>query len=184
MKICWLLACALGALPALARERAVVVYPREHALLRPLFYTPHQRELVASLRERYDVDVHEQVASADDLFAIDVRGASLLVISGHGQPFAMSLSGSDRRTIDATDRHRLTQFFAALAPDATIVLQSCETGRGFAWLVKEAAGPARHVIAAKGTIPRDGLTLRSLAPLQIDIHCDDDGQVWDCAIRL
>jgi hypothetical protein len=184
MNIRWLLACALLALPALARERAVVVYPRERALFRRLFYTAHQRELLASLRSRYDVEVHEQVASAGDLFALDVRGASLLVISGHGEPFGMSLLGRERRTLGAADRERLAAFFAQLAPDATIVLQSCETGRGFAWLVKEAAGASRHVIAAKGTIPRDGLSLRSLTPLQIDIRCNDDGRDWDCAVRL
>jgi hypothetical protein len=171
------------ALPLSARDRAVLVYPREHALFRPLFYTPHQRELTRGLRARYDVDVHEQIATADELFAIDVRGASLLVISGHGNPFAISLDGRDQRTIDAAQRTRLAAFLAQLAPDATIVLQSCDTGRGFAWLVKEAAGASRHVIAARGTIPRDGLSI-SLMPLDATITCVDEGERWDCTVRL
>ena len=178
-----LFAVALLAMHSLARERAVVIYPREHALFRPLFHTSHQRDLVRSLRATFDVDVHEQIATADDLFAIDVRGASLLVISGHGNPFAMSLDGRDTRTLDAAQRDRLAAFFSALSPDATIVLQSCDTGRGFAWLVKEAAGPTRHVIAAKGTIPRDGLQI-GLAPLEVRITCRDEGREWDCTVRL
>lgn len=171
------------ALPLCARDRAVLVYPREHALFRPLFYTPHQRELVRGLRAQYDVDVHEQIATADELFAIDVRGASLLVISGHGNPFALSLDGRGGRTIDAAQRARLAAFLGQLAPDATIVLQSCDTGRGFAWLVKEAAGASRHVIAAKGTIPRDGLRIAA-APLEVAITCHDDGHDWDCRLTL
>jgi hypothetical protein len=177
------LAFLVIALPLIARERAVLVYPREHAFFHPLFYSPHQRELVRGLRAQYDVDVHEQIATAGDLFAIDVRGASLLVISGHGDPFSISLSGRDDRTVDSAQRERLAAFLAALAPDATIVLQSCDTGRGFAWLVKEAAGPSRHVIAAKGTIPRDGMRF-SLTPFDAAITCRDDGRDWDCTIRL
>jgi hypothetical protein len=173
----------LIALPLFARERAVLVYPREHALFRPLFYTPHQHDLVHGLRAQYDVEIHEQIATADDLFAIDVRGASLLVISGHGNPFSLSLSGRDTRTLDSAQRERLAAFLGTLAPDATIVLQSCDTGRGFAWLVKEAAGPSRHVIAAKGTIPRDGMRF-SLAPFDANITCRDEGRDWDCTIRL
>ena len=171
------------ALPLCARDRAVLVYPREHALLRPLFYTSHQRELARGLRAQYDVDVHEQIATADELFAIDVRGASLLVISGHGNPFAISLDGRGERTIDSAQRARLAAFLDQLAPDATIILQSCDTGRGFAWLVKEAAGASRHVIAAKGTIPRDGLSI-SLMPFAATITCEDAGRVWDCTVRL
>jgi|GEM_PF-1518641 len=177
------LAFVLIALPLCARERAVLVYPREHALFRPLFYTSHQDQLVRELRAQYDVDIHEQIATTDDLFAIDVRGASLLVISGHGDPFSISLSGRDARTLDSAQRERLAAFLGTLAPDATIVLQSCDTGRGFAWLVKEAAGPSRHVIAAKGTIPRDGMRF-SLAPFDASITCRDDGREWDCTLRL
>ena len=177
------LAFVLIALPLFARERAVLIYPSEHALFRSLFYTSHQHDLARGLGAQYDVDVHEQIATADDLFAIDVRGASLLVISGHGDPFSISLSGRDTRTLDSAQRERLAAFLATLAPDATIVLQSCDAGRGFAWLVKEAAGPSRHVIAAKGTIPRDGLRF-SLAPFDVSITCRDDGRDWDCMIRL
>jgi hypothetical protein len=180
----WLLACALVALTASARDRAVLVYPQERAFFRPLFYSFHQRQLVKTLRTQYDVEIHEQVATANDLFAIDVRGASLLVISGHGNPFSIGLEDRDARTIDATHRAKLDAFFAQLAPDATIVLQSCDTGRGFAWLVKEAAGPTRRVIAAKGRIPRDGLALSSLAPLDVKITCDDGAGKWDCTLRL
>ena len=177
------LAFLLIALSVRARERAVLVYPREHAIFRPLFYTAHQRELVRSLRARYDVEVHEQVGTADELFGIDVRGASLLVISGHGNPFAISLDGRDERTLDSGQRGRLAAFLARLAPDATIILQSCDTGRGFAWLVKELAGPSRHVIAAKGTIPRDGLRI-AIEPLDVSITCRDDGRDWDCVLKL
>ena len=177
------LAFAFLAIPAFARDRAVVIYPREHALF-PLFYTSHQRALMSGLRSAYDVELHEQIATAEDLFAIDVRGASLLVISGHGNPFSISLSGRDERTLDAAQRERLAAFLDALAPDATIILQSCEVGRGFAWVVKELAGASRHVIAAKGTIPRDGLRIDSFAPLEATITCRDDGRDWDCTLRL
>jgi len=161
----------------------VLIYPREHALFHPLFYTPHQRELRDELRASYDVEVHEQIATADELFAIDVRGASLLVISGHGNPFAISLSGRDDRTLDSRQRERLAAFLGTLAPNATIVLQSCDAGRGFAWLVKELAGPSRRVIAAKGTIPRDGLRI-AVAPLDVTITCRDDDRDWDCKLAL
>jgi len=179
----FLLGVALLALPAFARERAVVIYPREHALFRPLFYTLHQRLLLDTLRTHYDVDVHEQVGTARDFFSIDVKGASLLIISGHGNPFAISLSGREERTIDASERERLIAFFSSLAPDATIVLQSCDTGRGFASLIKETAGQ-RHVIAAHGTIPRDGLHIESLEPFSASITCADAGREYDCTVRL
>jgi len=174
-----------GGTPALHRERAVLIYPREVSLFRRLFYTAHQRDLRRLLGHRFDLDVHEQVATADTLFDVDVRGASLLVITGHGSPFALCLDGRDVRTIDAAHRDRLAAFFAQLAPDATIILQSCDTGRGFAHLVKDAAGPTRHVIAAKGDVPRDGLVIRSLEPLEVAITCrGEDGRAYDCTVRL
>lgn len=172
----------LGAPALVARDRAVVVYPCERALFRSVFYTQHQRALVAQLGARFEVEVHEQVATDDALFAIDVTGAKLLVLSGHGDPFAMYFGARDRRTLDASDRARLAALFAKLDPAATIVLQSCYTGRGFAHLVKELAG-GRHVIAAKGDIPPDGLAITSLAPFDARITCRDGG-VWDCTIRF
>lgn len=172
----------LGAPCVFARDRAVVVYPRERAIIRRVFYTQHQRAFVAQLRNRFDVDVHEQVATDDALFDIDVTGAKLLVLSGHGDPFAMYFASREARTLDSTDRARLAAMFARLDPDATIVLQSCYTGRGFAHLVKEAAG-GRRVIAAKGEIPPDGLAITSLAPFDATIRCQDGG-AWDCTLRL
>ncbi len=170
---------------ALARDRAVLVYPRERAWLRaPVFYSAHQVQLIERLRGNYEVDVHEQVATASDLFSVDVAGATLLVISGHGDPFSLSLAGRSR-TLDSTDRMRLETFFARLAPDATIVLQSCYTGRGFAHVVKEAAGASRHVIAARGEIPRDGVEITSVEPFDVSITCRDErGREWDCKVRL
>ena len=165
----------------LARDRAVIVYPRERTLFRHVFYTPHQRALLAHLRTAFDVDVHEQIATDDALFAIDVTGAKLLVLSAHGSPFAMSFAGRGGRTLDSTDRARLASLFAALDPEATIVLQSCYTGRGFAHLVKEVAG-GRRVIAAKGDVPPDGLSITSLAPFDARIACQDGGR-RDCTIR-
>ncbi|HKR65415.1 MAG TPA: hypothetical protein VJZ00_16905, partial [Thermoanaerobaculia bacterium] len=90
----------------------------------------------------------------------------------------------DKRTLDSNDRARLAAFLARLDPFATIVLQSCETGRGFAHLVKEAAGPTRRVIAARGEIPWNGLRITSLAPFDATIRCDDGGRMWDCTVRL
>src|SRR5215212_5160551 len=114
----------LCASAAHARDRAVLIYPREHALFRRVFYTSHQQKLAAQLANRYDVETHDQIATEDDLFSIDVAGAKLLVISGHGDPFAMYMGSRDERTLDATDETRLRAFLARLAPDATIVLQS------------------------------------------------------------
>jgi hypothetical protein len=165
-------------------ERAVFVYPRERSLFRRIFYTAHQNELLARAARRYRVERYAQIATADELFAIDVRDAKLLVISGHGDPFSMHLSSSDVRTLDATTHARLAAFFDMLAPDATIVLQSCFTGRGFAHVVKEAAGPTRRVIAARGEVPWDGLEITSLAPFDATMHCDDGGRRWDCTLRL
>jgi hypothetical protein len=167
-----------------ARERAVLVYPLERSPFRRIFYTSHQRALKARIAERYDVDVYEQVASDDAFFAIDVDGATLLVISAHGDPFSMRFAGRDTRTLDWTDRARLTAFLARLDPFATIVLQSCDTGRGFAHLIKDAAGPTRRVIAARGEIPWNGLRITSLAPFDAAIRCDDGGHAWDCTVRL
>jgi len=166
---------------AVPRERAVLVYPREHAWFRRLFYNAHQKALQRELAKRYALDVHKQVGDASALFDIDVRGAELLVLSGHGSAFAMSLGKRGERTLDSRQFERLQNFLAQLAPDATIVLQSCDTGLGFAWIVKRAAGPNRHVIAAEGEIPRDGLHITSLAPLDVTITCDDGR---DCTLRL
>ena len=167
-----------------ARDRAVLIYPRERSLFRRIFYTSHQRRLRAELERRYDVELHEQIATDDALFAIDVRGAKVLVISGHGDPFSMYLAGRKRRTLDASDRSRLMRFLDRLDADATIVLQSCETGRGFAHLVKDAAGPHRRVIAARGEVPWNGLRITSIAPFDATIRCDDGGRSWDCTVRL
>ena len=166
---------------AAPRDRAVLVYPHEHLWFRRIFYNAHQRQLQRDLQKRFDVDVHEQVGTADALFDIDVRGAKLLVLSGHGCPFAISLSGRDERTLDSSKFERLRAFLSQLAPDATIVLQSCHTGLGFAWVVKRAAGPNRRVIAADGDFPRDGLQITSLAPLDVTITCAGGR---DCTMRL
>ena len=125
--------------------------------------------------------MHEQVADEKALFEIDVTGAKLLVLSAHGDPFAMSFAGKHARTLDSSDRARLAALFAKLDPHATILLQSCETGRGFAHLVKELAGESRRVIAAKGEIPRDGVVIASLAPFDVTITCSDGS---DCTLRL
>ena len=163
------------------RERAVLIYPREHAWFHRLFYNAHQRALCRELEKRYALDVHEQIGTADALFSIDVRDAKVLVLSGHGSAFAMSLRGRGERTLDVTQIERLRTFLSQLAPDATIILQSCDTGLGFAWIVKRAAGPNRHVIAANGEIPRDGLRITSLLPLDVTITCEDGR---DCTLRL
>ena len=169
---------------ALARDRAVLIYPRERSLFRRIFYTRHQRELQGRIAARYDIDVRAQVATAEELFATSVDGARLLVISGHGGPFFISMTGRETRTLDWRDRSRLTRFFDRLAPDATIVLQSCDTGRGFAHVVKDAAGPARRVIAARGEIPWDGLIITSVEPFDATIECSDGRHRWDCTVRL
>jgi hypothetical protein len=167
-----------------ARDRAVLVYPREHSLFRHIFYTSHQRALRALLSGRYDLDVHVQVGTADAIFAIDVRGAKLLVLSGHGGPFAMHFAGQSTRTLDSRDLVRLTALFETLDPTATIVLQSCNTGRGFAQLVKEAAGPMRRVIAATGTVPWDGLQITSVTPFEATLHCREGARKFDCTVRF
>ncbi|HVS33465.1 MAG TPA: hypothetical protein VMS98_18655 [Thermoanaerobaculia bacterium] len=174
----------LLALWAEAADRAVLIYPKERPWFRRVFYTSHQRELRAQLQSRFAIEVHNQVATAEELLGIDVSGTRLLVISAHGDPFALFLGADGRRTLDARDIGRLRNFFARLAPDATIVLQSCHNGRGFAWAVKEAAGPHRRVIAAKGVIPPDGLTITSLDPIDVRITCRGRSGPWDCTIRL
>jgi hypothetical protein len=180
-----LLAVVIAAAPfAEARERAVMIYPKERSWFRRIFYTSHQRELRARIGARYDTLVREQVSSDEELFAVDIDGANLLVLSAHGDPFSMYFAGKKNRTLDATDRARLARFFDRLDPFATIVLQSCHTGRGFAHLVKEAAGPTRRVIAARGEIPWNGLRITSVAPFDATIHCQDGGQLWDCTVRL
>ena len=124
-------------LVAAPRERAVLIYPRERVWFRRAFYNRHQHELQQELQRRYAVEVHDQVATEAALFAIDIRGAKLLVLSAHGGPYAMSFNGRGRVTVDASDQARLTEFFSQLAPDATIILQSCYTGLGFARTVKK-----------------------------------------------
>src|SRR5258708_31135798 len=176
--VAWMLAAA-------PRERAVMIYPREHAWFRRAFYNRHQHELQRLLQKQYAVEVHDQVATEGELFAVDIRGAKLLVLSAHGGPYAMSFSGRGERTVDETDQTRLALFFSQLAPDATIILQSCYTGLGFARIVKKAAGPSPRVIAAEGEIPRDGVVITSLTPIDVAITCRDDrGQMWDCKIGL
>ena len=169
---------------AFARDRAVLIYPRERALIRRVFYTPHQTMLRRRLEKTYDVTVHKQVATDDQLFSIDIDGAKLLVISGHGDAFSISMNGRGARTLDATDSHRLEAFFSRLDPFATIVLQSCDTGRGFAHLVKDAAGPTRRVIAANGEIPWNGMRITSVAPFDVTIRCREGSRRWDCTLRL
>ncbi len=167
-----------------ARERAVLIYPRERSLFRRIFYTAHQRELRARIEARYDIDVYEQVSNERELFAVDVDGAQLLVLSAHGDAFSMDFANRRTRTLDATDRTKLREFFDRLDPHATIVLQSCHTGLGFAHLVKEAAGPDRRVIAARGEVPPNGLRITSVAPFDVAIDCDDGGRRWDCTLTL
>jgi hypothetical protein len=179
-----LVAVLLFASVAHARDRAVLVYPKEHSIFRRIFYTSHQRALRQRIARQYDLEVHEQVATDDAIFAIDVDGAKLLVLSGHGDPFAMHFAGHRSRTLDASDRVRLTAFLSRLDPTATIVLQSCETGRGFAHLVKEAAGPLRHVIAARGEVPWNGLRIISFAPFDATMSCRDGAKRFDCTVRL
>src|SRR4051794_8697366 len=86
---------------AQARDRAVLIYPRERAFFRRVFYTPHQATLRRRLAKKYDLEVHSQVATADALFAIPIDGAKLLVISGHGDAFSISMNGRNGRTLDA-----------------------------------------------------------------------------------
>lgn len=166
------------------RDRAVLIYPKEHSWFRRLFYTPHQYQLRVRLAETYDVRVHEQVSTAHEIFDADIDGARLLVLSAHGDPFSMYFGSRKTRTLDASDRARLAAFFDRLDPFATIVLQSCHTGRGFAHVVKEAAGPARRVIAARGEVPWNGLRITSVEPLDVTIDCEDGGRRWDCTLRL
>lgn len=179
-----LLAVIILAPLAEARERAVLIYPKERSWFRRIFYTSHQRELRARIAARFDVTVHEQVASERDLFETDVDGANLLVLSAHGDPFSMYFASRERRTLDASDRARLERFFDRLDPFATIVLQSCHTGRGFAHVVKEAAGPTRRVIAARGEVPWDGMRITSVTPFDVAIECDEGGRRWDCTVQL
>ena len=167
-----------------ARDRAVLIYPKERSIFRRIFYTSHQRALRERIARQYDLAVYEQVATDDAIFSIDVDGAKLLVLSGHGDPFAMHFAGRKSRTLDASDRERLTTFLSRLDPTATIVLQSCDTGRGFAHLVKEAAGPQRHVIAARGEVPWNGLKITSVAPFDATLSCRDGVRRWDCTVRL
>jgi hypothetical protein len=171
-------------LVAQARERAVLIYPRERPWFRRVFYTHHQRQLRARLEKQYDVALYEQVASDRQLFDIDLDGATLLVLSAHGDPFSMHFDRRRIRTLDATDRARLAAFFDRLDPFATIVLQSCHTGRGFAHVVKAAAGPTRRVIAARGEVPWDGMRITSVAPLDVAIDCADGDRRWDCTVQL
>lgn len=182
VRILLLAALLLAPAAAHARDRAVMIYPRERPWFRHVFYNSHQRALVRQLRAHYDVELYEQVSTDDELFAVDVDGAKLLVISGHGDAFSMHLAGNESRTLDATDSARLEHFLARLDPDATIVLQSCHTGRGFAHLVKEAAGD-RQVIAARGEIPWNGVRITSVAPFRARITCHDGGR-WDCTVAL
>jgi hypothetical protein len=167
------------------RQRAVLIYPRERAWFRRAFYNAHQRELQRELQKRYVVELHDQIATDDALLSIDVRGANLLILSAHGAPTAMSFNGRKAKTLDESDQARLQAFLSQLAPDATIILQSCYTGLRFARMVKQAAGPRRRVIAAKGEIPRDGVVITSLAPVDVKITCrDDHGNPWDCKVKL
>jgi hypothetical protein len=180
-----LIALMLSAMTTAPRERAVLIYPRERAWFRRAFYNRHQKDLQRELQKRFAVEVHDQVATDDALFAVDIRGANLLVLSAHGCPYAMSFSGRQQRTLDETHQARLKAFLSQLAPDATIILQSCYTGLGFARIVKKAAGPGRRVIAAEGEIPRDGVMITSLAPVDVAITCrDNHGRPWNCKIRL
>jgi hypothetical protein len=174
----------LLALSVEAADRAVLIYPKERPWFRRVFYTSHQRELREQLRSRFDIEVHNQVATAEKVLQVDITGARLLLISAHGDPFALFLGADGKRTLDSRDIGRLRKFFSKLAPDATIVLQSCHNGRGFAWAVKEAAGPGRRVIAAKGVIPPDGLRITSLDPVDVRITCRGRNGPWDCTIRL
>ena len=180
-----LVALMVAAMTTAPRERAVLIYPRERAWFRRAFYNRHQKELQQELQKRFAVEVHDQISSDRALFSIDVRGANLLVLSGHGCPYAMSFNGRHDRTLDESDQARLKAFLSQLAPDATIILQSCYTGLGFARIVKKAAGPGRRVIAAEGEIPRDGVVITSIQPLDVAITCRDGrGRPWDCKVRL
>lgn len=162
----------------------MLIYPKERIWFRPVFYSAHQKQLRTQIEKTYDTTIYEQIATDDALFDVDVDGAKLLVLSAHGDPFSMYFADRKKRTLDATDREKLKAFFDRLDPHATIVLQSCHTGRGFAHLVKEAAGPERSVIAARGWVPKDGMRITSVAPFDVAIACGRPGRQWDCTLRL
>jgi hypothetical protein len=71
-----LVAVLLFASIAEARDRAVLVYPRERSIFRRIFYTTHQGKLRDLLRARFDLDVHVQIATDDAIFAIDVDAST------------------------------------------------------------------------------------------------------------
>jgi hypothetical protein len=96
----------------------------------------------------------------------------------------MHFASRKERTLDSTDRERLARFLGRLDPEATIVLQSCHTAKGFAHLVKDVAGPRRQVIAAKGVIPPNGVEITRHAPFDARITCTDGGRPWDCTARF
>src|SRR5690349_14712605 len=90
-----------------ARDRAVLIYPRERSGLRRVFYTSHQRSIRQGLARDYALTVYEQVGSDDELFSSDIDGAKLLVLSAHGDPFSMHFANQRSRTLDSSDRVRL-----------------------------------------------------------------------------
>jgi hypothetical protein len=117
-------------LVAAPRERAVMIYPRERVWFRRAFYNRHQHELQQELQRRYAVEVHDQVATEAALFAIDIRGAKLLVLSAHGGPYAMSFNGRGRVTVDASDQARLTDFFRSSRPTQRSSCRAATPGSG------------------------------------------------------
>ena len=55
-----LVAVLLLASVAQARDRAVLIYPKERSIIRRVFYTTHQRSLRQRIAREYDLEVHER----------------------------------------------------------------------------------------------------------------------------
>src|SRR5260370_32492638 len=98
--VAWMVAAA-------PRERAVMIYPREHVWFRRAFYNRHQHHLQRELQKRYVVEVHDQIATETPLFSIDIPGAKLLVLSAHGGPYAISFNCLGNHTVHASHQTRI-----------------------------------------------------------------------------
>jgi hypothetical protein len=168
---------------ALSQPKAVMTMPVYDTS--GSFSRAAQSKLISQIESHYLTHMAE-VGTEDELYRTPVAGAKLLVIGGHGTPTSIALGGPDdpcgvdcdeKRYIDRSDVEELRSFFNQLAPDATILLNSCSTAwngeeNNIAAVIKRAAGD-RQVIAAGDWVPADWVRITSYEPFDAVIY------TWD-----
>jgi hypothetical protein len=164
--------------------RAIAAYPaydplRANPPVRVFAEAVHN-SLVRPLENAYAFDSCV-AASEDDLYALDLQGAKLLVMMGHGTVTSIALDAEEddctrecdeKKYIDMSDEAELRTWFSSADPDLVIVLPDCWTGYGennLSQMVKRAA-QGRRVVASDAPVIASRIEVDSAYPLKVRFY--------------